>query len=240
MELDIQYMIKTFFVAMTGIPVTLKITAVALLAAAPAAFFMAVFKINRVRFLRHLITAYVSFIRGTPIVLQILTVYSLVPSFINTVAKNLGWKFNIFDVDPILYAYIVFSLNTVAGLSEIFRSALLTVSKGQLEAAYATGLTTMQAYLRIIIPQALTVALPNICNLTINLIKGTSLAFLMTVKDITSIAKIQASYGYNYIESYIDIFIIYILVCSITQWLFSRVEKIFGSYRAGTNALQRR
>ena len=92
-------------------------------------------------------------------------------------------------------------------LSEVFRSALLTVNRGQLEAGLTTGLTASQTYKRIIIPQALTAAIPNLCNATVGLIKNTSLAFMMTVRDITAVAKIQASYGYNYVESYIDIFL---------------------------------
>lgn len=231
MELNTEYMIKTFFLALSGIPTTLSITVVSLLVATPIAFFMAIHRIYNVKGLKQLVTVYVSFIRGTPIVLQILIIYSLLPSLLNLLVKGLGWKANVFDINPIWYAFIVFTLNTCAGLSEVFRSALQTVNKGQLEAAYATGLTTVQAYTRIVIPQALVVALPNICNLTINLIKGTSLAFLMTVKDITAIAKIQASYGYNYIESYLDIFIIYIIVCALAQFLFTLAEKYFGSYK---------
>ena len=56
--------------------------------------------------------------------------------------------------------------------------------------------------------QALVVALPALCNITVNLIKGTSLAFLMTVKDIMAIGKVAASYGYNYLEAYLDVFLV--------------------------------
>lgn len=236
MELDVNYMIDTFFLALGGISVTLQITIVALLVATPIAFFMAISKIYNVSIIKQIVSGYVSLIRGTPMILQILIIYSLVPSLINMIVKGLGWDFNVFDVNPIIYAYIVFSINTSAGLSEVFRSALLTVNVGQLEAAHAIGMSTIQAYRRIVIPQALVVALPNICNLTINLIKGTSLVFMMTVKDITAIAKIQAAFGYNYIESYIDIFLIYIIICSITQLLFALVEKHFGSYKSLKNA----
>lgn len=232
MELNMDYLINTLFLAMTGIPTTLKITIVSLLVSTPIAFFMAISKVYNVKIVKQLVSLYVSIIRGTPVILQILIIYSLFPSLINALAKGMELNFNVFDVNPVIYAYIVFTLNTSAGLSEIFRSALLTVSRGQLEAAYAAGMSTVQAYRRIILPQALVVALPNICNLTINLIKLTSLAFVMTVKDITAIAKIEASYGYNYIESYLDIFLIYILVCSVTQLLFALAEKHFGSYKA--------
>lgn len=236
MELNIAYMIDTLWLTLAGIPTTLQITLVSLLVSAPIAFFMAVYRIYNVKIIKQIITVYVSFIRGTPMVLQILIVYSLLPSLLNIAVKSAGLSYNVFDINPIVYAFIVFTLNTCATLSEVFRSALLTVNKGQLEAALATGMTVPQAYIRIIIPQALVVALPNICNVTINLIKGTSLAFLMTVKDITAIAKIQASYGYNYIESYLDIFVVYIIICSVTQVLFTHAEKYFSSYKRHLNA----
>lgn len=74
-------------------------------------------------------------------------------------------------------------------------------------------------------------ALPNLCNLAVKLIKNTSLAFLMTVKDITATGKIAASYGYNYIEAYIDVFIVYLVLCTSVQVLFRLAEKRLGAFR---------
>jgi len=236
MELDLKFMADTFLLALTGVPVTLGITAVALLVSTPVAFFMAISKIYNVKIVKQIVTAYVSFIRGTPVVLQILIIYSLLPSLFNSIIKSAGWNINVFDINPIIYAFIVFSINASASLSEIFRSALLTVNKGQLEAALSIGMSPVQAYTRIIIPQALVTAIPNICNLTISIIKGTSLAFMMTVKEVTAIAKIAASYGYNYIEAYLDILIIYIILCSLIQFIFGWLEKHLGSYRILTGA----
>lgn len=231
MNLDIDFMIKTFFHSFTGVPTTLKMTFLSLLIASPIAFFMALAKMKEVKIIRKIITLYVSFVRGTPMVLQILIIYSLIPSLLNTIVKQFDIKLNVFGIPPIIFACIVFTLNSIASLSECFRSALLTVNPGQLEAAKAVGLTSVQAYMRIVIPQALVVAIPNICNITVNLIKGTSLAFLMTVKDITAIAKMDAAYGYNYIEAYLVIFIIYIIVCGAVQYLFKIIERYFGTFR---------
>ncbi|GMO24110.1 MAG: amino acid ABC transporter permease [Termitinemataceae bacterium] len=224
MSFNIQFAIDTFFLTAFAIPVTLFITAASLLFALPAGFFMALSRIYKVKVLHQFTVVYVSFIRGTPIVLQILIVYSLLPSLINGLVKSAGLHINIFDLNPIVYAVIVFAINTAAGAAEIFRSAILTIDNGQLEAALACGLSTTQSYIRIIIPQMFLNTLPNLCNLTVNLIKSTSLAFIMTVKDVTATAKIAASYAYNYVEAYLDILIIYIIICTVTQKLFSILE----------------
>lgn len=226
-----RYLLDTFWLSLEGIPVTLHITLLALLVGTPIALFFAFVKMNGSSVATGIINAYITIIRGTPMVLQILIIYSLIPSLFNQLVKALNWPIDVFAINPIHYANIVFTITAIASLTEIYRSAILTVDGGQLEAALASGLTPAAAYRRIVFPQALEAALPNLCNLMIQLVKGTSLAFIMTVKDITAIAKIQASYGYNYIESYLDVFLIYILLCSMIQWLFHLLEQRFRRYR---------
>jgi L-cystine transport system permease protein len=189
------------------------------------ALFLALGRIYKVKGVTTFSIVYLAFIRATPPILLILFFYSLLPSVLNTILKSSG--LDIFKLNPIYYAFIIFSLMTTGSLSEILRSAILTVDKGQLEAAQSIGLTTTQSYLRIIFPQALRSALPNLCNLVINIVKGTSLVFVMTVKDITAIAKVEAAHGYQYFESYLLIFIIYIIICGLIQWSFSTLEKRF-------------
>jgi len=230
---DISFLLKTFFLLWKAVPTTLLITAVALAAGSILGFLIALARIHKTRVVSQIGAGYVSIIRGTPVVLQILVVYSLVPSLLNVWVKRNGGTFDVFSLNPIWYAFIVFSLNTAATLSEVFRSALLTISKGQLEAGFTSGLTYAQTYRRIIIPQALTAALPNTCNATVTLIKNTSLAFMMTVKDVTAVAKIEASYGYNYLESYLDIFVIYIIICSVVQYLFKVWERKATVFKTG-------
>ena len=168
---------------------------------------------------------YLAFIRATPPILLILFFYSLFPSLLNQIFKSLGSQVDVFKFNPLYYAFIIYSLMTTGSLSEILRSAILTVDKGQLEAAQAIGLTNFQAYRRIVFPQALRSALPNLANLVINLVKGTSLVFVMTVKDITALAKIEASHSYQYSESYLVIFVIYLIICGLIQWIFRGLEK---------------
>lgn len=235
MNFNLDFMVATFWVALTGLGVTLKLTFIPLLLATPIAFAFAIIRLKKIQGFYQIITFYISLLRGTPIVLQILLFYSLLPSVLNVFFESLQIELNIFSLNPIIYAYIIFTLNSVATLSEVFRSALLTVQNGQLEAAKTIGLSSFQAYVRIVIPQALVSAFPNISNTTVNLLKGTSLAFLMTVKEITALAKLEAAYGYNYIEAYITIFVIYVLLATMIQMLFGFLEKRFGRYKYPRN-----
>ena len=229
--LNYKFLVDTFFVALSGAPTAILITVVSLLIAIPLGFLLALTRINQVPFLNRFAQVYVSFVRGTPMIIQIFIIYNSVPLILATIFTKLNIKINIYDLNPIWYAFIVFSLNTVAILSEVFRSALSTVSKGQLEAAQSVGLTNVQAYIKIIIPQALVVALPNICTATTNLIKGTSLGYAMSLKEINLRAKVAANVGYNYVEAYIDIFLVYLIICIIVEYGFKLYEKRLRTYK---------
>lgn len=232
MKLNTKFMVETFIASLGGIPITLWIATLTLLISIPVAFFMALARLEQKKIAGRLVSLYVSFIRGTPIVLQILFLYSLLPSTLNYLIRDvLGLSYNIFRMNKMVYAILVFSLNNMAVLSELFRSALGTVGHGQMEAALTVGLTKWQAYIRIIIPQALTAALPNLCNTVIGLIKNTSLAFLMSVQEITAISKMKAAVGYNYIEAYLMIALIYILLCTAVQLIFSLTEHRVSAYK---------
>ena len=223
--MDLNYIVNTFLVTLKGIPVTLIIMVVAILLSFIPALLLALGQIYKVRGVRTFSVVYLAFIRATPPILLILFFYSLFPSLLNQIFKSLGSQVDVFKFNPLYYAFIIYSLMTTGSLSEILRSAILTVDKGQLEAAQAIGLTNFQAYLRIVFPQALRSALPNLANLVINLVKGTSLVFVMTVKDITALAKIEASHSYQYSESYLVIFVIYLIICGLIQWIFRGLEK---------------
>ena len=223
--MDLNYIVNTFLVTLKGIPVTLIIMVVAILLSFIPALLLALGQIYKVRGVRTFSVVYLAIIRATPPILLILFFYSLFPSLLNQIFKSLGSQVDVFKFNPLYYAFIIYSLMTTGSLSEILRSAILTVDKGQLEAAQAIGLTNFQAYRRIVFPQALRSALPNLANLVINLVKGTSLVFVMTVKDITALAKIEASHSYQYSESYLVIFVIYLIICGLIQWIFRGLEK---------------
>lgn len=231
MAIDFKFLIETFFIALSGVPTAMLITIVALLIAIPLGFLIALSRLNEVKIIKHVTRIYVSFIRGTPIIVQIFIIYNSMPLLLQTIFTKLNISMNIYELNPIWYAVTIFSLNTVAVISEIFRSALGAVNKGQLEAAQSVGLTSFQSYKNIIIPQALVIALPNICTATTNLIKATSLGYAMTLREITLRAKVAANVNYNYIEAYIAIFLVYLIICSLVEYGFKLYEKRIRVYK---------
>ncbi len=216
-----------------AIPTTLRIFLISYLLSLVLGFVLGVLKLHGPKWAKTVIGIYLSVVRGIPLVVQILLLYSIFPSVFQSILDSVGSTYRIYDLNPEVYAYIIFVLNTSAGLTEIFRSGLETVGSAQLEAAYTSGMSTFSAYTRIIIPQALARVLPNLCTTATGVLKQTSLVFLMTIKDITGVAKIAAGYGYDYIEAYSDIWVIYILLCLIIETIFKFLEKNMTVYQTG-------
>lgn len=226
MVFDASYLFGTAFVeALKGIPLTLSITLVTLAIGLPLGFFIAYVRMKKVPLLSPLCGLYLSFIRGTPMIVHVLVVYSMLPSMLNALFQRLGLPINVFDWNNVVYAYIVFTYYEAPLLSETIRSALLTVDNGQLEAAYSCGLTTRQAYLRIIIPQALSNSLPNLCTRTVSLLKSTSLAFSMAVAEVMGRSYVAGKHTYHYVEAYLAAFLVYILLCLTVERLFKLAER---------------
>jgi len=235
MKLSVDFMIETFWNSLSAVPVTLKLTFIPLLLALPISFFLALAQVNKVKFWGKFSSLYVSFVRGTPTVVLILLIYNTLPGRLARFFKSIGSDFNVYrSIPSIAYAYFVFTVTATAALIEIIRSALGAVNKGQLEAAYSIGLSPFAAYRRIILPQALRAAVPNLTNLVVVMVKTTSLAFMMTVTDIMQTAKKGAALNYKYTESYIVILLMYIVICLILQGLFGLLEKRVGRFAQRT------
>ncbi|ATP42344.1 amino acid ABC transporter permease [Solibacillus sp. R5-41] len=229
--MDWQFLINTFFVALSGVPAALLVTIISLLVAVPFGFLLALSRIYEIPVLNSFAKLYISFVRGTPIIIQIFVLYATIPLLLSGLFEKYQIDYPIYEIHPLWYAFFIFSFNTTAVLIEVFRSALQTVPKGQIEAAHSVGLTTKQAYRRIIIPQALVAAMPNLCTATINLIKATSLGYAISLQEITLKAKVEANFGYNYLEAYLDIFIVYLLICITVEYLFKWYEKRLSRYK---------
>jgi L-cystine transport system permease protein len=225
MHLDYRFMVNTFLLCLRGIPVTLEISLAVLIFAVPAGFLIAIAIENRVPAVTQVSRVYISFVRATPPILQIFIVYTSLPSLIASLAARFDASFNIFDMNPIVYPVVVFSLSETAVLAEVFRAALSTVDKNQLEAALSVGMTKAQGYLRVVIPQALTAAVPVFCSSVTGLVKLTSLAFTMSVMEVTAIAKVQAGVGLAWLEAYLVMAMIYFMLIFSIEKLLKLFEK---------------
>ena len=129
------------------------------------------------------------------------------------------------EVSGFVYAVIALGINQSAYNAEFIRAALLSVGEGQIEAASALGMTYLQALRRIILPEAITVALPSLGNSFISVIKGTSLAFTCAVVEMTAQGKILGGRTYRYFEVYVSLAIIYWVITIIIEQLLKAAEK---------------
>ncbi|MDA7026450.1 amino acid ABC transporter permease [Bacillus sp. CLL-7-23] len=177
------------------------------------ALITALSRMSKSRILKTVFGIYVSAIRGTPLFVQLFIIFYLFPAFQVT-------------IDPFPSAIIAFSLNVGAYASEIIRASILSVPKGQWEAAYSIGMTSKMALFRVILPQAVRVSIPPLSNTFISLIKDTSLASQILVAELFRKAQeIGASNLDQILFIYIEAAFIYWIICfvlSIGQQLIER------------------
>ena len=145
---------------------------------------IAIIRVYKVPVLSQISVAFVSVIRGTPILVQLYVTYFGIPLALKYFNYYHGTSYNVNAIPGFVFAMIALGLNQSAFDSETIRSAILSVDKGQLEAAKAIGMTNWQVLRRVIIPQASGVAFVPLGNSIIGLIKGTSLAFTCSVVEL--------------------------------------------------------
>jgi L-cystine transport system permease protein len=213
-----------------GVPVSLLIVFLTVVISMPLAFLIGLLRYKRVRVITPLFTVLISFFRGVPLMVLIFLFYNALPNTLTVLGNRYGWGVDFYNINQVWFATFICCTFTIAIMSEIFRSALAAVHNNQLEAAHSVGLSSFQAYIHIIIPQALVSAIPNLGNNIINLFKGTALVFYMGVLDIMGTAKTLAGLNYNYLEAYVDVFIVYVVICFIMQKLFEYLEKRLNVY----------
>ena len=204
------------------LPVTLELAFLAMIIGLVLGLILAIIKIKQIPVLKQIAGLFVSILRGTPVLVQL---YFGVPMFFKYINAKYGTNLAVANIPGFVYAVLALGLNSSAFSSEMIRSALLSVDKGQVEAAHALGMTYGQTLRRIIIPEALTVALPTIGNSLISAIKGTSLAFTCAVVEITAQGKIIGGRNYRYFEVYCSLAIIYWIVTVIIEQILKFTEK---------------
>lgn len=228
--LDLEFIKETLLTTSGGIPETLELVIITLIISIPIAFYMAIVNLNPKRLLSKIFQVYISFVRSVPVIIIIFLIYHSVPLLITAALRGLKIDFNVYDINNMVYGCVVFSFVSIPSLSEVFRAGLNSVPKNQLEAASSVGMTPFQAYIHIILPQAVDAALPVLCTFVTNLIKMTSLAFCMSIKEITGEAKVAAAASIRYIECYIVIFIMYLILNIIVEQIFKYFERNRKSY----------
>lgn len=224
---DFAYFLDTAIRLLPGIPMTLFIAFFSFCVGLFAGLIIALIRLYEVPVLNALAVVYVSFFRGTPLLVQLFMFYYGIPIFL----KSLGFEFNFALIDAIYYALVIFSFYASAYLAEIMRSALLSVDKGQKEAAFSVGMTPYQALKRIILPQAFMITLPNLLNFFIMQIKNTALASIITVPELMGLADIESGRSSKFLEVYLMAAIMYWAMCVLLEAVFFKIEERFKRFR---------
>ena len=208
-----------------ALPLTLFLTIFPVAAGLVLGFLLALAKIYKVPVLDKLVSIYVSFFRSIPLLVLLFLAFYGTPKLVNFLFHGGERVMGSIDMSKNATAIVTLTLYAAAFLCEIVRGALNSVDMRQMEAAHALGMTKPQAYFQIIIPQAIIVALPNYFNFFLALLKGSSVVFTISVVDIMAAAKLQAEYGYRYIEAYTLVGFFYIVLSLGFSWLFKKIEK---------------
>ncbi len=196
-------------------------------------FSVAMIRYFNIRILSGISKAYISIIRGTPAMVQLLIAYYGIPIALRGLNESFGTEFSVNGIPASVFAIVALSLNSGAFMSETIRGAMLAIDSGQLEACYSVNMTTWQALRRIILPQSFTNALPALGNSFISLLKETSLVFNISVIELMAQAKITASKSYRFFEAYIVVAAIYWICCIILEQILARIEIRVRKYERG-------
>ena len=230
---DVSYIWKFIPKLLEALPVTLEMTIVAAIGGLVLGFLIALVKIKKIKVLNQICSVYVSFMRGTPLLVQLFLSYYGLPIVLQAINAELGTSMDINTIPEIVFVFIAFSLNEAAYNSETIRAAIQSVDKNEIEAGKAMGMTNFQIMRRITLPQALVVALPNFGNSLISLLKNTSLAFTVSVVDIMGKAKVVSGRNLRLFEVYIAAAIVYWIVCIIIEVASKLIEKRIDVKRKG-------
>jgi His/Glu/Gln/Arg/opine family amino acid ABC transporter permease subunit len=207
-----------------GLQVTVLLTLGVMCLSLVFALIVAMGRMSRFAVLRWPILAYVEVIRNTPLLLQLYYVYFVLP--------YLGIKFG-----PFPAAVLALTLNYSAYMSEVYRSGIQAIGKGQHDAAQALGMTYLQKFRRIILPQAIRIVIPGLGNYFISLFKDTALCSTVSVAEVMFAAKTITAVNYQYFTIYTAVFALYFIVGFPAARLVGRLEKMMKRGYSGRRKL---
>jgi len=210
---------------LTVVPFTLGTAFFILCAAILLGLLIAVIRLNNVPVAKQLAHVFIHYTRGIPLIIHLYLAYYALPPLLQSALGLLGVSGTV-TVSPFAVLVVAYSLYAAVGQSENLRGAFVSVEPGQWDASYAVGFTGWQAMRRIILPQALVVAVPVFFNSYLTIIKGLSLAFTIGVTDILAQAKLCSAANYSYLEAYISAALVYWGLCGALGFVFRKIEKV--------------
>ena len=206
----------TFLLMLEGSEITLEIFFITLIIALPLGMLAALGRLSSLRLLSRFIEFYIWIMRGTPLMLQLLFVYFALPM--------VGVR-----LPDIAAALLAFTLNYAAYFAEIFRAGIQSVPKGQYEAARTLGMSYPQTMRRIILPQVFRMVLPPVSNETINLVKDTSLVYILAMNDLLRVARTIVQREFD-MTPFLIAAVFYLAMTFVLTWGFKRLEAYYGKY----------
>jgi putative amino-acid transport system permease protein len=215
LKLDFGYLVEIIPELLTFIPLTLFLAVISMIFSVIGGLVLALIIRSNIPVLKQLATIYISFFRAIPTLVQLFLIYYGLPQIFPALTA----------MTAITAAILGLSLKQSAFLAEIFRAAINSVDKGQVEACLSVGMTKAQAFRRIVLPQATRNAIPASSNVFIGLIKETSLAFTLGVVELFAQGKIIAASSLNFFETYLALALLYWLMIIVFTFIQQVIEK---------------
>lgn len=229
---DSTYLINAFPELLNFLSVTLFITILACLFGTILGFLIMLTKLSRYRLLQIIGDLYTTIMRCTPSIVLLFLVYYGLPACAEIINVNLN------DVHTGIFVVITFTIQFAAIISEVMRSAYLSIDPNQYEAGVSVGMTKFQTYKRIIIPQAIVIVLPNFANALLELLKEGSLAYTIGFIDMVGKANliVESNFNAHALEIYLALGLIYWLLSIIIEYAFTKIESYFNQGKKSTIA----
>ena len=197
--LDLGYMLGLVPVILRYVPLTLGMAIAAMVMALVLASVLAVIRVLKVPVVDAVVGVFISFFRGTPLLVQLFLFYYGLPQIVSALTQ----------INGVTAAIMGLTLHFSAYMAESIRGAITGVDRSQWEAAASVGMTRLQAMRRIVLPQAARVAAPTLLNYFIDMIKSTSLAFTLGVTEMMGAAQKEAAGSFRYFEAFLVVAIVY-------------------------------
>ncbi|CAM3590026.1 putative amino-acid permease protein YxeN [Vibrio aerogenes CECT 7868] len=221
MQFDFQYMFDLIPYLLKNLGTTIELAVMGMILALILSVIVANIRIFKIIVLDQICQLYISYFRGTPLLVQMFLFYYGLPQIF-------PWMVGL---DAFSAAVIALTLHFAAYMAETIRAAILGIDRSQMEASLSIGMTHQQAMRRIILPQASRIALPSLMNYFIDMIKSTSLAFTFGVVEMMGAAQNEASTSYKFFESFLAVSLIYwvvtIILTRFQSWAEIKLNKAY-------------